>query len=136
MTYEDKKYNLEIPTLPHEYHDPDEVMLHAIFAVLGMFISEEKDYPVQWDASEESINAHNEITSLWKWWTEERPNRKYPQHPAEISGKNFYDKRLSKEDRDKFLKYFEEVQKIEDEWNKEDQNKLTQLINLRPYLWT
>ena len=71
---------LKIHTLKKgEWYDKDIILLHAAFQLLVDFIEQEKpDEICDWQYDEAHRNAWSEITALYKWWTEERPNRKDP----------------------------------------------------------
>lgn len=94
------------------------------------------------------------IRTLYLWWTEERPNR---PDPMDVSGwTKVYNRKLekSKDDPDGFIDSllnddgdsFEEKAEaitssktmwdLEEEYEKEDQEKLISLIELRKSLWT
>lgn len=62
---------LKIQTLDKQWHDRDEILLHAAFQVLVDFIeSEQPDRTIDWNADELHKGAWKEIKSLYKWWKE------------------------------------------------------------------
>lgn len=70
------------------------------------------------------------MEQLYRWWTEIRPNR---PDPAEASGLRDRENKLSKKDR---KAAFRKMDKIEREYEREDDKMLVQLIKLRRHLWT
>ena len=101
-----------------------------------------------------------EVFSLYKWWTVERPLRKDPmdlsgfsdfcdQHRGKLHkfklvrpelcyGETLYEMydELTEEERKLEKKLLDDLWKIEEEQNKEDEDMLIRLIKLRRSLWT
>jgi hypothetical protein len=136
---------LKIHTLAKgQWYDRDTVLLHSAFQVLVDFIEQERPNEiVDWQHDELHRNAWSEISKLYKWWKEERPNRHDPldgvaSPPAEeywISEEG----RLVFPDRGKYPEYYAAMDKsseLESKWHEEDQRNLHRLIEVRPFLWT
>lgn len=70
-----------------------------------------------------------EILELYNWWNN-RDNR--PDPHVESGWDKFYESKNSKEKE----KSFKKLQKIEDNYEKEDENMLIKLIKVRKSLWT
>lgn len=84
--------------------------------------------------------ASRQILKLYQWW-ENRPNR---PDPADVSGwsKHCEESKLESDDilfdhnrSDQSKKILQKMQKIEDKYEKEDENMLTELIKIRKHLW-
>lgn len=81
----------------------------------------------------QAISAQK-IRDLYEWWTITRPNRPEPYHLVGMSrfeGNEFSSKK-SREERQAMSKMI----KLEEEYDKEDTNKLIELIKIRKELWT
>jgi len=137
---------LKIATLDKGYADPMEVVLHACFQCLVDFIEKEKPETLDWTWSETHSHAWAEIQSLYRWWKDERPNRKFPTEDmdgppiselfVEIPGSEY--SRLV-EPRDKYPEYYKALDEdiiLDREWGEEDQRNLHRLIDVREFLWT
>lgn len=71
------------------------------------------------------------IKELYDWWTEARPSR---PEPMDASGwSEHYEKKSTDKDR---TAAFRKLQKIEREYEKEDERMLVKLIKVRGSLWT
>ena len=123
-----KGNRLTISTLKAgEWCDKDAVLLHAAFQLLVDFVEKEgAGEVIDWSWAEDSKKAWDEISSLYKWWKEERPARKDPLEDIELD-------KATKEEFDKVCK---ESTELEIKWDKEDNDNLHRLINIRGYLWT
>lgn len=86
--------------------------------------------------------ASLEILELYKWWTEEYPNRK---DPYDLSGWSDYcDSRTgifdpstdTPEDRIRSKDILDVSREIEDKYNQEDEDMMIRLIRIRESLWT
>lgn len=93
---------------------------------------------------EESI-AHNaktqEIWTIYNWWTKVRPYRQDPREhlrqPEYISDSNgFREMFLIDGDDELWHNAMQLTRKLEEEWEKEDEEMLMRLIKIRDYLWT
>jgi hypothetical protein len=75
------------------------------------------------------------IRELYDWWTISRPNRPEPHIVAEydkVVGESIFNGKISKKKK----ACFNQIRKIEESYEKEDTNKLIELIKLRKHLWT
>lgn len=90
--------------------------------------------------------AAKEILDLYYWWTQERPNR---PEPSDASGWSDVCARRRKDNDDllfsddetpaekkESLKALKEMQKIEAQYEKEDEQQMIRLIKIRNSLWT
>ena len=147
MVRHNMKY-LKIHTLEKEWHDRDEIILHAVFQILVDFVEQEKpDEIVDWNADDTYKQAWREICELYKWWKTKRPARKSPLDDKrlkvppikfeDIPGTNH--KKMVEPDKKKHAAYYKALEKHwqqEKEWYEQDQQNLHRLIEIRPYLWT
>ena len=135
-------HNLEITTLEKGWHDKDNVLLHACFQLLTDFMEKEKpgqmiDY--NWDSAHRKV--WKELNSLYKWWTEIRPNRKDPYDLIEKNPipRPQREEMGGPEVQKKYKRYYSLLNKageIEKKWLEEDQKNLHRLIEIRSHLWT
>ncbi|HEY0048668.1 MAG TPA: hypothetical protein VGB68_05250 [Pyrinomonadaceae bacterium] len=97
---------LKIESLPDDWRDKDEIILHACFQLLKDFVEREKEIfeQIDWKHDEETEKAKAEIDFLYNWWL-----------------KRFHDE----EDFDKIKRRYEE-----------DNQMLKRLIDVRKYLWS
>lgn len=88
LAYYESHKTLNIPTIENEYTDRDEVMLHAVFAVLVEFVEEEWhgvceqydqaqiDMETDENGKDTLILQNKEKKDLWElylWWKNEYP---------------------------------------------------------------
>lgn len=152
-----KRFNkVEMPSLKPDYYDVDHRMLHACFNLLVGFVEREKpfDQGIDWDHTPESAHAAREIKSLYNWWKEsylcrrslldDLPEDKMPKPfqmwstDAKGGGLSYGPKERKLEDL-VFPEYTAAVKLQMDreaEWEREEQENLIRLINIRGYLWT
>ena len=133
-------WNADNPLRNYHWLDTDTKILFGNFQILVDFVEKEKDI-VDWSADPKTQEVYEEFTELYKWWTEERPNRPdaYPSvtdygldheeifGPAADRNNPAY-REWSKAVADAGLK--------EEEYNNEDTEMLIRLITIRDYLWT
>jgi hypothetical protein len=113
-------YNIVRTGLPPGYYEIDTRMLYACFWLLKRFVEKERPGEfINWDSTPEHAAAWKEITSLYDWWTKERPHReeKDPYRDG---------------DEDAIRASVEFETKCEEE----DDRNLARLIAVRRYLWT
>ena len=75
------------------------------------------------------------IRELYEWWTISRPNRPEPHIVAEYDrfvGESIFNGKISKKKK----ACLNQIRKMEESYEKEDTNKLIELIKLRKHLWT
>jgi hypothetical protein len=77
--------------------------------------------------------AAKQIKELYLWWKYTRPNRIDPHSLLKDDSDN--DDPFSHISKDK-KKIYKQIQKLEESYDKEDTNKLIQLIKIRKDLWT
>lgn len=142
------KLHLKINSLDDQWHDRDEILLHASFQILADFMEKEKPgKSIDWSHDKLHRRAWKEMNSLYSWWKKERPTRKSPLDNKrllrppfkfeKIEGENL--SRLVKPDKKKYAAYYRALKKdwrLEDRWNEEDQKNLRRLIQIRRFLWT
>lgn len=96
------------------------------------FSSKHKDEP-----SPQAISSQK-IRELYTWW-KNRPNR---PDPTEVSGWDEYCQRTGqarsrdKEENKRRMSIYKKLEKIERQYEKEDEQKLIELIKIRKHLWT
>lgn len=74
------------------------------------------------------------VKELYLWWTETRPNRGEPYDIVDMKrfeGNEFSSKRSKEE-----IKAMRNMVKLEEQYDREDTNKLIELIKIRKELWT
>lgn len=141
---------LKIKTLKKGWHDKDEIILHACFQLLTDFMEKEKPGEwIDWESDEHHSHAWKEIQDLYDWWKNRRSARFDPlyddetiEHPPfetrPVEGRdNLWE--FVPYDKEKYADYekaLQESQRLEEEWNEEDQKNLHRLIDIRFYLWT
>jgi len=139
---------LKITTLSKGWHDKDNVLLHAAFQLLTDFVEKERpDEIVDWNYDEQHRAAWAEITSLYQWWTQTRPQRRSPLDDKHLKRPPFKFKKipgsktreLVRPDEKKYAPYYaalKEDARLETEWYEEDQRNLHRLVEIRSFLWT
>ena len=139
-----------------EYHDKVELLLHANFQALVDFVEIEcasaysvfhihKDMKERRnprhgmmylkmeinEGGEERAKAAEEILNLYDWWTNQRPAR---QEPLEVKTPEAMDSKYGLFNLNFVLPY-EEIARLENEYQEEDQQMLHRLMDVRMYLW-
>ena len=142
---------LKINTLKKGWHDKDEILLHAAFQVLIDFMEKEKpDEIIDYTHDAEQRREWKELSFLYKWWTETRPNRVDPMNDETLKKPaEFFKKQPTKDGSTSFMyfhnpdpkyrRYWKAVDKsiaLEKKWLAEDQKNLERLIAIRSHLWT
>ena len=134
-----------------QYHDFRELLLYASFDSLVEFVEIEKASMchngeedgrfkrsrekgmecLEWESNlefpEEQAEVAKKIIDLYTWWKDVRPYREDPYEVLEW-GEGIFDM--------KFKYSIEEITRLEDEYDQEDQEKLKQLVDIRLGLWT
>jgi len=138
---------LKIQPLDKGWHDKDEILLHAAFQLLVVFVEKERpDKIVDWNANGLHRHAWKEIRSLYKWWKETRPARQSPLDNKKLKKPPFKFEKMPDsefyqivEPDKKYAAYYralEEHRRLEEKWYEEDQGNLHRLIEIRGFLWT
>ncbi len=98
---------LKIKSLPDDWRDKDDILLHACFQLLKEFVEQEKEMIeiIDWTDSEESKHAKSEIDFLYRWWQER-------------------------------IKTDKDIDTLNKDIYEEDNRMLKRLIDVRQYLWT
>jgi hypothetical protein len=140
-----KAYQLKIKELKGNWHDKDEILIHASFQLLVEFIEKEKPAKVvDWSYNAEHKKAWKEMNDLYAWWKKKRPlrDRKYKKIalPKMTEKKNakgsVMQVPVDKVAYKKFIVVAKKWATDENKWLKEDQKNLHRLIDIRPYMWT
>jgi hypothetical protein len=116
---------------------------------------DEKTIQEHLQCSIDQNEKYKKIFSLYDWWTKERPSRKQLECPPEVEkqlgnwdeqwedvedSKNEYGEpqyyKLKPNKNDDYRKYLMELNEQDTGWEKEDQDKLQELISFRTFLWT
>jgi hypothetical protein len=65
---------LKISSLDEQWHDKDEVMIHACFQLLVDVVEKENLFTgdIDWQHSEKEVSEKAEILELYNWWLEYR----------------------------------------------------------------
>jgi hypothetical protein len=115
-----KRYTTVKPrTLDHTWYDKSGLLPHVMFEILCRFVEEEM-YPdgeegiVDWSWTDDHQNAHDEMISLYKWWTEEY-EEDYPFN-IEPTPDNAFE--------------------LEEQAQKTLRENCKRLIDVSPYMWT
>ncbi len=142
-------YELKIRTLrKNQWHDKDEVLLHAAFQLLVDYVEQEKPAKsIDWNSDAEHRRAWNEISLLYRWWKKERSARKDPdarKRPKappviwkDVPGTTL--KQRDQPDKKRYAAYYrwlKDCAAIKRKWLQEDQRNLLRLIEIRSRLWT
>jgi len=144
---------LKLPNLETgQWCDKDEMMLQACFQLLVDYVEGEKAGEViNWDSDEGHANAWKEISELYEWWKNIRPNRSCKfldddemESPKYVWGEEDDDGNVgllkfefsSEEAKKEWREAAEEYGRLEGEWFQEDQKNLHRLIEIRSYMWT
>lgn len=116
------QFHLVRTGLPRGYHDQDERLLHACFALLCDFFEE---------ARECGIPVGDEACRLYVWWTVDR--NKLIKEQADLFNRLYVDPvPMEKNVR---IKLMAKCEDMEDQIDRDDQTNLHRLIDLRPSLW-
>lgn len=109
-----------IKTLSPDYHDKDEILLHACFQLLVDWVEREHG-PEWWGAIDGPLV---ELKALYDWWTQERPKRYIdPPESLLLTGGG----QIEESNNTTYL---------DDVWEVEDQRRLETLVKYRGHLWT
>ena len=127
-----------------QWYDRDAILLHAAFQVLVDFMEQERPAEiVDWEHDEVHSSAWRELSQLYRWWKEERPQRHDPLDdvapPPDEAYQILDSGQMIFPDRAKYPEYYATLarsQTLENEWFAEDQRQLHRLIDVRPFLWT
>ena len=125
----------------YRYHwlDSDTKILYGLMQILVDFVEQESDI-VDWTADPKHLEIYDEFMAIYKWWTEERPNRSdvfpssadYGLDPLEIFSE---DNKKSPNYR-RWHEAVMEGYKLEEEYHAEDTEMLIRFVTIRRYLWT
>jgi hypothetical protein len=86
-----------------------------------------EEYP----CPDHQIEAAKQFRELYEWWTIHRPNRKDPM--------DFYEEKENKNPISHYLdkkQRYKQAEELEEQYEKEDTEKLIKLIELRGSMWT
>ena len=142
-----KRYNvLRIRTLPPTWSDRDTILSHAMFQILDDFVNKEcrKNCPVNWDHNEDSKNARQNMDELLDWW-----HNTYLKFDC-MEG---YDQTKATPDSERFTKsehgdysvwscneydkeFFAEAGRKEAQMERDLNEKVKEILEMRLYLWT
>ena len=109
------RYNIVRTGLPPGYYDVDDRMFHVCFHLFAEMM------PMAIEKWDMEASPHKEIWDeakvIYQWWTEVRPKR---VDPYDESSRLVY----------------REAFKVEQGYDREDQEMFERLTKIRPYLWT
>lgn len=115
------------------YHDKDNLLLHASFQILVDFMQKENPKSMDWNSSRETKRAWREITRLYAWYTEERPQR---PDIWEVFYRKFEDEDWDSIPLELKVCVAKKQGELDREWYKEDTQNLIALMRVRKHLWT
>lgn len=128
--------------------DKVESMFHVNFQLLVDFVEKERALEcIDWDADEKHQKAGQTIRDLYHWYKLEYPNRKEipcdiePEQcvepiPGEIKAYSWKLQFKTPEDEEAWRANMYANADLQLQWEKEEQEKLHQLIDIRRFLWT
>lgn len=114
-------------------------MLHACFTLLTDFVEGESK-TTDWEADERHKKIWEELSTLYHWWLNARPNRTLPEMtelPDDLKEFEIFEN--ENQNRPEVLLWRQEAEKrneIENQWNQEDDAMLSRLIAVRRFLWS
>lgn len=121
------------------YHwiDSDDLILYGMFQILVDFMEEESDI-VDWSADPKHQEVFDELTKLYKWWTEDRPDRDDSYPDSEDFGvEDIFGDHASRQPGYKAWRDdCDEKEKRDREYDLEDTEMLIRLTTIRKYMWT
>jgi hypothetical protein len=117
------------------YHDADERLLYAAMDLFIDFLDKEKPFQyVKYETDVERLKIYNTMRDIEAWWKD------YPNRLKEIDAatSDWYDYSTKSELKDKDLekRKFEDIDLLENCLQKEEQEMLKKLIDIRFALWT
>lgn len=136
-----RPYVLRIETLRRGcLPDADDLLLHASFQCLVDFVETEASL-VCWHETTAMETIWLEIMSLYRWWRHERPARWDPvlnpslKTPADLRVFFAKDKEQMTPEELAFHQALDESAQRVEEWQKEDEEMLLRLVQVRAHLW-
>jgi len=157
----DKTHILNTGLKPGQYYEFDYKVLHGLFYELTDYVEKELAWMMTWNGDKkyqfsngrcveagldylewasnleykpQAITAQK-VRELYEWWTITRPNRPDPYVVAKYNDDitdSIFKNKLTKKQR----ATIEKVEKIEQEYENEDTDKLIELIKIRRDIWT
>jgi hypothetical protein len=133
------QYNVIRTSLKPGYYDPDIRILHAVMDEIKRFVDRTKD-TIVWDSDDHHIHVWNELQAIYTWWIETYPNREnsLPDFPNVESSWLFGSKRdeyRNHPDVIEWRRIGELHNKMEREWEREEEEMLIRAIKIRKNLW-
>jgi len=123
----------------YHWFDSDTQILYGMFQILVDFIEKESDI-IDWSADPEHKRIFDELTKLYKWWIEDRPNRddSYPcSGDFGVEDEDIFGDHVSKQPGYKAWRDACDKREQRDrEYDLEDTEMLIRLITIRKYMWT
>ncbi len=139
---------LKVRSLDNQWHDKDELFLHAAFQILVDFVEKERPFKyIDWSYDKLHRQTRREIKSLYAWWKNQRFRRRDPLDDKRLKAPPFkFEKikdssysRMVQPDKKKHSAYYRALKRsvrLEEKWRKEDQRNLHRLVEIRHFLWT
>jgi len=129
------RYHVVRTGLAPGYADECEVILHVSFTILKTFYERQigPHNSVNWQEEENHSRAFSEMTDLYTWWTQTRPNREstlppFPCHGEKVPIHVF----MNDEEWCRIAHIHNEA---EAQWDKEDDAMLHRLVDIRLWMW-
>jgi len=141
----DQTHIIKTGLKPGHYHEIDTKILHGLFNELVDYVEGELAHTMKEDCgimegdrrygkiTPQAISAQK-VKELYIWWTKIRPIRPEPYYLSGMSqfeGNEFFSKKSKEE-----IKSMHNMVKLEEQYDKEDTDKLIELIKIRKELWT
>lgn len=133
-------------TLEPNYYDPRTLILHGAMECLVDYYENGVDR-VDWTWDEQWRETHKELIAIYKWWTEDYPNRddyfvngdplpKYNNLPEEWGMMSVLNEKYRDEPAMQEHKRISRIRMdSEEEWYVKTEEMLIRLIKIRTYLW-
>jgi hypothetical protein len=121
---------LLINTLDNQWHDADEVILHAVMQILTDFVEKEQPDTLDFSGDQNYAHAWNVITEVYDWWKNGRIARHGPLDDLDLTDLDLND--ISDDDRG----LFSASNALRMRWYEEDTTMIQRVVSIRDYLWT
>jgi hypothetical protein len=149
------QYHIVKPKLRPGHYDPDSMILHACFTLLGRYIEEEGGFEAIKNEGDTihvfSKEQREAVVTLWQWWTVDKAEGERQRDAwldALFGGKHSGLKTKPVEGTDQLhewvgpswdaeeKKLYERFRALEDKLEADEQTMLHRLIDIRRGLWT
>lgn len=133
------QYHIIRTSLEPNYYDPDTRILYATMDMVKEFV-DITQHTIEWEDNEHHAAVWKELQIVYGWWTDKYPTREeeLPDFPdvdnVKILGEHSEE---HKDDADviEWRRVADLHHKIEEEWDREEEEMLIRVMKLRKYLW-